>query len=64
MSDKISVYRELVIIPIEEKRNRLRKEILKENVFFKSKKMDLLKKYDQLLIEKYQRLEELLEKEK
>ncbi len=63
MQDKISMYKKLIIMPIEEKRNSLRKEILKENIFSKSKKMDLLKKYDELLIQKYQKLEELIEKE-
>ena len=37
MSDKINMYKKLVIMPIEEKRNKLRKEILKENIFTKSK---------------------------
>ena len=63
MSDKINMYKNVVIMPIEEKRNLLRKEILKENIFMKSKKIDLLKKYDALLIEKYQKLEEMIEEE-
>ena len=55
------MFREYVIMPIEEKRNQLRKEILKENIFSRSQKMRILKKYDELLIEKYQKLEKLIE---
>ncbi len=61
MLDKVSMFREYVIMPIEEKRNQLRKEILKENIFSRSQKMRILKKYDELLIEKYQKLEKLIE---
>ncbi len=62
-SDKVSMYKQWVIMPLEEKRNALRKEILKENVFSRSKKLAILKKYDALLIEKYQKLEEMIENE-
>ncbi len=61
MLDKISMYKELVIIPLEEKREELRKEILTATVFSKGKKMKLLQKYDELLQEKYQKLEEMME---
>lgn len=63
MLDKISMYKELVIIPLEEKREELREEILTATVFSKGKKMELLQKYDELLQEKYQKLEEMMEKE-
>ena len=62
MLDKISMYKELVIIPLEEKRDELRKGILTATVFSKGKKMKLLQKYDELLQEKYQKLEEMMEK--
>ena len=62
MLDKISMYKELVIIPLEEKREELREEILTATVFSKGKKMKLLQKYDELLQEKYQKLEEMMEK--
>lgn len=58
------MYKQCVIMPIEEKRNKLRKEILRENIFSKSNKMKILKRYDALLIEKYQKLEALMEEEK
>lgn len=64
MSDKISMYKQCVIMPLEEKRNQIRKEILQENIFSKSKKFCILKKYDALLMKKYQKLEELIEEEK
>lgn len=54
-----SLYCKSVIKPIEEERNKLRSELFKKGVFASEAEKEVLHKYDQLLIEKCKRLEEL-----
>jgi hypothetical protein len=46
---------------VEKKKNKVIKEIRKNKLFSNEQNKELLKKYDELLMEKYRKLEEMME---
>lgn len=66
MFDIIDLYCHTVIKPIESKRNELTKKIYSKkiiNLLLRNVYKNNLNKYDKLLYEKYQTLEEIIQKE-
>lgn len=61
MKTNISMYCEKVIYPIEQKKNELRNIVLKKGAAASEEEKEILEKYENLLLEKYKVLEQLMQ---
>ncbi len=62
MNSNVKLYCNLLDL-IEKKRNEVIKSKMKHKAFSTKEEDNLLEKYDELLLEKYKKLEEMLERE-